>query len=81
MTYEKALNHLASKCSTEIQKKNRYDHFNWWNQVKFERMLSQAGFTSVYRSFPEQSAAPVMRNEYYFDNDHAKVMMYMEAVK
>ncbi len=81
MAYEEALNHLASKCSIEIQKKNRYDHFNWWNQAKFEQMLAQAGFTSVYRSFPEQSAAPVMRNEYYFDNDHAKVMMYMEAVK
>jgi len=81
MTYEDALNHLASKCSLEIQENNRYDHFNWWNQQKYKQMLEKAGFTLVYRSYPEQSAALVMRNQYYFDNDHAKVMMYMEAVK
>lgn len=81
MGYEEALNYLASKCSVEIQKKKRYDHFNWWNQAKFERMLGHAGFKSIYRSCPEQSAAPVMRNDYYFDNDHHKVMMYMEAGK
>lgn len=81
MDYEDVLNYCTSKCSAEIHKKNRYDHFNWWNQKKFEKMLSQAGFKSMHLSAPEQSASPVMRNEFYFDNEHNKVMMYMEAIK
>jgi predicted SAM-dependent methyltransferase len=81
MNYEDALNYCTSKCSVEIHKENRYDHFNWWNQKKHEKMLSLAGFKSVYLSAPEQSASPVMRNELFFDNEHIKVMMYMEAVK
>jgi predicted SAM-dependent methyltransferase len=79
--YEDALNYCVSRCSPEIHKNNRYDHFNWWNQKKYERMLSLAGFKTVYLSAPEQSASPVLRNNYYFDNEHIKVMMYMEAVK
>jgi hypothetical protein len=81
MNYEDALNYCVSRCSPEIHKNNRYDHFNWWNQKKYERMLSLAGFKTVYLSAPEQSASPVLRNNYYFDNEHLKVMMYMEAVK
>jgi hypothetical protein len=81
MNYEDALNYCTSKCSVEIHKKNRYDHFNWWNRKKYEKMLDNAGFKSVYLSAPEQSAAFVMRNELFFDNEHNKVMMYMEAVK
>jgi len=81
MDYEEVMNYCVAQCSLEIQKRNRYDHFNWWNQNKFERMLSLAGFKAVFRSYPLQSAAPVMRNEYYFDNEHNKVMMYMETIK
>jgi hypothetical protein len=44
-------------------------------------MLNQAGFKTVYLSTREQSAAPVMRNEVYFDNEDNKFVMYMEAVK
>jgi predicted SAM-dependent methyltransferase len=81
MSYEDALDVCTSKCSVEVHKKNRYDHFNWWNIKKFNKMLGAAGFTKVYVSAPEQSAAPVLRNNYYFDNEHIKVMMYMEGVK
>ena len=81
MTYEDALDDCVSKCSLEIHKNNRYDHFNWWNQRKFERMLSNAGFKEYFRSAPGQSSVPVLRNELFFDNDHLKVMMYMEAIK
>jgi ubiquinone/menaquinone biosynthesis C-methylase UbiE len=79
--YEEVLDYCCSKCSVEIQKNNRYDHFNWWNSQKIEKMLKSSGFKTIYRSAAEQSTAPVMRNEYYFDNDHIKVMMYMEAIK
>jgi len=81
MTYEDALTYCASRSSLEIHKQNRYDHFNWWNRKKFEKTLGLAGFKTIYLSAPEQSASPVMRNELFFDNDHLKVMMYMEAVK
>jgi SAM-dependent methyltransferase len=81
MSSEKALDYCASKCSVEEHKKNRYDHFNWWNWKKYKTMLNKAGFTNVYLSAPEQSAAPVMRNQHYFDNEHLKVMMYVEGVR
>jgi hypothetical protein len=78
---EEALDFFTSKCSVELHKKHRQDHINWWNQKKLEKMLSLAGFTSFYVSMREQSAAPVLRNEVYFDNDDNKFVMYMEAVK
>jgi predicted SAM-dependent methyltransferase len=79
--YKESLNYCASKCSVEIHKNNRYDHLNWWNWKKYEEMLLLAGFKSIYLSAPDQSASPVLRNNYYFDNDHNNVMMYVEAVK
>lgn len=81
MPYEDALDYCVSKCSLEIQKNNRYDHFNWWNQKKFEKMLSNAGFKEYFRSAPGQSSVQILRNEAFFDNEHLKVMMYMEAIK
>lgn len=78
---EDALNYCTSKCSVEIQKKFRSDHINWWNPVKLKRMLTEAGFKTVYLSSREQSASPVMRNTVYFDNKAHKTVMYMEAVK
>jgi hypothetical protein len=76
-----ALDICTSKCSLEIQKKHRQNHINWWNPRKLESMLKQAGFESVYLSQREQSAAPVMRNDTYFDNEDNRFVMYMEAVK
>ena len=81
MNWEDALNLCASKCSVEVHKNNRYDHFNWWNQMKFKRMLSSSGFKRIFLSHPTQSSAPVLRNKYYFDNEHNNVMMYFEGVK
>lgn len=81
MPYEEALNYCTSKCSIEVHKKNRYDHLNWWNWRKYKKMLDKAGFATIYLSAPEQSLAPVMRNERFFDNEHLKVMMYVEGVK
>jgi predicted SAM-dependent methyltransferase len=78
---EEALDFCTSKCSIELHKKYRQDHINWWNRKKLERMLRRAGFTWFYVSMREQSAAPVLRNEVYFDNDDNKFVMYMEAVK
>lgn len=78
---EDALNYCTSRCSLEIQKRNRQNHINWWNPQKLQRMLKQAGFKTVYLSTREQSAAPVMRNEVYFDNEDNKFVMYMEAKK
>jgi hypothetical protein len=78
---EEALNYCTSRCSLEIHKRNRQDHINWWNPVKLDRFLKEAGFNTVYLSLREQSAAPVMRNETYFDNEDNKFVMYMEAVK
>jgi ubiquinone/menaquinone biosynthesis C-methylase UbiE len=78
---EDALNYCSSRCSLEIQKKYRINHINWWTRKKLEKMLSEAGFKTVYLSSREQSASPVMRNEAYFDNEDNRFAMYMEAVK
>lgn len=78
---EGALNYCTSKCSIEIQKRNRQDHMNWWNPTKLERMLRAAGFKTIYYSTRQQSASPVLRNEAYFDNEDNRFDMYMEAVK
>ena len=81
MGYEEVMRHCCAKCSLDVHRENRYDHFNWWNMAKYERMLGVAGFKDVYRSAPEQSAAAVMRNPQFFDNEHNRVMMYVEARK
>ncbi len=83
MPLEEALNHCTSQCDAEIQKKPQFrnDHINWWNEKKFNRMLTLAGFETVYVSQKEQSVSPVMRNEAHFDNIDNKFVMYMEAVK
>jgi hypothetical protein len=81
MGLEDALDHCISKCSVEIQKRNRQDHMNWWNSKKLERMLGAAGFKAIYYSTREQSASPVLRNNAYFDNEDNRFVMYMEAVK
>jgi hypothetical protein len=80
MPYEEALNHCTAKCKVELQVTSRHSHINWWNGSKLGRMLTQAGFGSVYVSAAEQSASPVLRNEHYFDNLFNKVMLYVEAV-
>jgi hypothetical protein len=76
-----ALDICASKCSLEIQKRHRQNHINWWNPRKLESMLREAGFETIYLSQRQQSAAPVMRNEAYFDNEDNRFVMYMEAIK
>ena len=81
MEYEEALNYCTSKCSLEIQKKNPEEHINWWNEKKAFRMLKEAGFEETYRSGYGQSFCPVLRNTSLFDNTHAKISLYMEAIK
>jgi predicted SAM-dependent methyltransferase len=78
---EDALNFCASKCSVEKHKRYRQNHINWWNAAKLEKMLSRAGFKTIYVSTRGQSGSPVMRNETCFDNEDNKFVMYMEAVK
>jgi predicted SAM-dependent methyltransferase len=81
MPYENALNYITSQCSMEFHLTNRRNHINWWNFKKFEKMLSQAGFKQIIRSSPFQSAAPVMRNDNYFDNLYNGLLIYVEAIK
>jgi predicted SAM-dependent methyltransferase len=86
MSLPDALNYCTARCSIDLQKKHRHNHMNWWNPAKLERMLTEAGFTSVYLSAAGQSRSPVLRNPAHFDNwfrvrSYGKHMMYMEAVK
>ncbi len=78
--YEEAMEYCTSRCPVELQNKYRRRHINWWTPEKLEKMLKSAGFKTVYLSSAEQSMAPVLRNEYYFDNINNKTMLYMEAI-
>ena len=78
---ETALDICTAKCSLDIQKKHRQNHINWWTPRKLEALLREAGFETVYLSQREQSAAPVLRNTAYFDNEDNRFVMYMEAVR
>jgi len=80
LPYEDALNYCTARCPVELQNKYRNRHINWWNPNKLHKMLSMAGFKTIYLSAPEQSASPVLRNDFYFDNMCNRVMLYMEAV-
>jgi predicted SAM-dependent methyltransferase len=77
---EKAFDHFTEQC--------RYDpkgpgaHMNWWTEKKLGQMLSEAGFTTVYRSGYGQSLFSPMRDLRYFDSlPHFKHSLYMEAIK
>lgn len=79
---EDALNFCTSRCKTDIQKRNRYNHINWWNSNKLIKALVNAGFSDAYVIGPNQSSVPVLRNNYYFDNGpRNKVALFVEAVK
>lgn len=78
---EGVLNFLTSLVEISHQKKNRYQHMNWWNYDKARKKLLEAGFKSVYRSQPWQSSSVVMRDSIYFDNYSNKFLMFVECNK
>ncbi len=78
---KEALDHCCSNCEMEIQNKYPGNHINWWNEEKAIKMLSEAGFETIYRSGYGQSVAPALRNTFLFDNTHPKISLYIEAVK
>jgi len=81
MKMEDAFDYCTSKCSVEIQRKYRANHINWWNHDKLIQALKAAGFSEIKIMAPGQSAAPVLRNQKYFDNLWNSVALFVEAVK
>jgi SAM-dependent methyltransferase len=81
MPDEKALDHFAGRCTIEAQRKRPGFHMNWWNHDKAFRMLTKAGFSTVYRSGYGQSLCPVLRDVNLFDKQDPKVSLYVEACK
>lgn len=76
---EGALDYFTSL--TEWRGDRPGNHVSWWNADKIAAFLREAGFNTVYRSGYGQSAAPVLRNTYYFDNTHPQMSVYVEAVR
>ncbi len=81
LPYQEALNYCTAACSVEVQKKYRQNHINWWNHDKLQKMLSNAGFKTVYPLLPNQSSTQVMRNPDFFDSLWNHVALIMEAIK
>ena len=57
------------------------DHISWWNYEKLERILREAGFTSIFRSAYGQSTSPLMRDLRYFDQTYPQISVYAEAIR
>lgn len=80
-SFEDAMNYCTALCSVEQQRKYPFRHMNWFNEKKLRRMLTDAGFKTIYRSGFSQSAFPVLRNTHFFDKTLPQISLYMEAVK
>lgn len=78
---EDALDHIASRCCLEIQRKYRENHISWWSPTKLVRELKTAGFRKVHIMAPCQSGARVLRNKVYFDRLWNDVATFVEAIK
>jgi len=78
---EEALDSFCSQCPLDTQKKYPGNHINWFTTEKLIRMLTAAGFSSVYPSAYGKSRVPVMRNVLYFDYRRPTASIYVEAIK
>lgn len=78
---EEVLDYCISLIDVEFHKKNRIFHMNWWNYAKTSAKLKEAGFKTVYKSAPWQSAKAVMRDPLHFDDFGNRVMLFVEAIK
>lgn len=76
---EGALDYFASLVHFDPERPG--NHISWWTHEKVERYMREAGFTTVYRSGYQQSAAPVMRRSPLFDSTHPQISLYVEAIK
>lgn len=56
-------------------------HISWWTHDKVMQYLRTAGFSNVYRSGWQQSAAPLLRNPALFDSTLPEMSLFVEAVK
>jgi predicted SAM-dependent methyltransferase len=81
LPFEDALNYCSSRCPMELQKKYPALHINWFHEKKLKTLLSEAGFSIIYRSGYLQSAAPVMRQRQVFDTTNPEYSLYMEAIR
>ena len=81
MSDEAALDMFARRCPVEFNRTMPGCHMNWWTHEKAERMLSEAGFTTVYRCGFGQSRSPAMRDITLFDKQDPRVSLYIEAVR
>lgn len=61
MSSEEFANLYTGMASREAQLEKGGYHVNWFNAAKLETMLREAGFTSVYRSFPQGSRFAELR--------------------
>jgi len=81
LSYEEAFDYCVARCPIELQEKFPFRHMNWFNEKKLERMLKEAGFSTIYKSGYLQSNQHVLRNSSYFDKTVPQLSLYMEAVK
>ncbi len=76
--------YYTSRIERQTQRDEVGKHVNWWTFDKLKRMLVTAGFTTVYRSAPQQSRFPEMQGvgrQTGFDSTHPEISLLVEAVK
>jgi predicted SAM-dependent methyltransferase len=76
--------HYTTSIPRESQKKNTGFHINWWNYKKLHTMLTDAGFTNIYKSKEKESKFSEMRGtgrKKGFDTTHPEISVFIEAKK
>jgi len=76
-----ALDECCKLCPSDKQNKYPGNHINWWTEKKIFNMLTESGFTDIYKSGYKQSLCPPMREDRLFDSRVPEISLYMECKK
>jgi len=79
MGFEKYADFLTSNIPRESQK-DHSGHINWWNFEKLHKMLKNAGFKQIYRSYPQKSKFPEIRGETDVRSSFDHTLWYMSVI-
>jgi len=75
---EEFLNFYTEMVPREYQKENSGNHINWWDYNKLSKMLTNAGFTNVYRASFNNSKFIELKE---MDSLHPETSIFIEAIK
>ena len=84
MSKEEFADYYTLKIPPESQTRHAESHISWWNFDKMKIFLTNAGFTNIYISSPQESKFQEMKGHGRntgFDSTHPEFSMFVEAIK